>query len=93
MQRCKDGAALCCLAEDDQTLNIRLSSVYLVARRYPVDEVLQVADHLLLPEVGGERLRPLRQQLQDFGAKLAHPRLPSRGNTRSYRSAAAATVR
>lgn len=78
--------------EDDQTLNIRPSSVYLVARRYPVDDVLQVADHLLLPEVSRERLRPLRQQLQDFGAKLAHPRLSLRGNTPSYRSTAAATV-
>lgn len=70
-----------CCAKANQTPNIRLSSLYLVARRYPVDDVFQVADHLLLPEVGRKRLCPLRQQLQDFGAKLANPCLPSRGNT------------
>lgn len=70
-------------AEDDQTLNIRPSPLYLVARRYPVDDVFQVADHLLLPEVGGKRLRPLRQQLQDFGTKLANPSLMSRRHARS----------
>lgn len=70
-----------CCAKANQTLNIRLSSLYLVARRYPVDDVFQVADHRLLPEVGGKRLRPLRQQLQDFGAKFANTGLPSRGNT------------
>lgn len=73
-----------CCAKAKQTLNIRLSSLYLVARRYPVDDVFQVADHLLLPEVGGKRLGPLRQQLQDFGAKFANPCLPSRGKHTSY---------
>lgn len=49
-----------------------MSRVYLIAGSDPVDDVLEVPDHLLVPEVRRECLRPLCQQLQDFGTKLAH---------------------
>lgn len=37
-----------------------------------MDDVFEVSDHLLIPEVCRKRLCPLRQQLQDLGTKLAH---------------------
>lgn len=72
----------CCSAEDDWIFNICLSSAYLVTGSYPVDDVFQVSDHLLLPEVGRECFRPLSQQLQDFGTKLAHSCLVSINSNR-----------
>lgn len=51
----------------------------LVTRCYPVDDVLQVSHHLFLPEVRGERLRPLRQQLEDL-----RPELPHLGHIQGY---------
>lgn len=60
------------LGEKNQLVLTQLSSSYLITRSYPVDDVFQVSHHLLIPEVGRERVCPLRQQLQDLGTKLAH---------------------
>lgn len=49
-----------------------MSLVYLITWSYPVDDVFEVPDHLIIPEVGWKCLCPFCQQLQDLGTKLAH---------------------